>query len=504
MMNTLSKRVLIVAAFTAVAAGCGDDGNSTKAGEGSAPVTLRIGTEGGQGRPESDQIEEFARRVAALSGGGVTIEPVWEAARPSSGEATPGGADQAVAEMVQDGELDMAMIPARAWDSLGVPTFRALTAPFLVDSRELTAEATAGELADEMLGGLSEIGLTGLALFPDQLRHLFSFGEPILAPADVAGTTIRALPSNTTYAVIEALGATPMNADGDTFGAGVASGEIAAAESSFALAAPTLPRPGTATANLTLFPKVNTLVIDTDVWNDLGDERQELLQSAAAGAREWAVATQAVPESELAAAHCDAGGAVVLTTDAELTAFEEAVAPVYAELEQDETTHDVIERIRQLKADMPEPAASEPCGPAAESGVDTVEADGADTSAFPEGTYRMEMTAELLIDAGVDRIAAFDHAGVWTFGFDDGRFIDGGDPNNDGCPGSTYSVEDDRVTVQLGPDGPGCGTAAGQVLFSAGWTLDGDQLQFNEVESGHGYDVLIAALFGGQPFTKIS
>jgi hypothetical protein len=51
--------------------------------------------------------------------------------------------------------------------------------------------------------------------------------------------------------------------------------------------------------------------------------------------------------------------------------------------------------------------------------------------------------------------------------------------------------------------GGGCGTAAGKVLFSAAWTLDGDQLQFTDVQSGHGFDQLIAALFGGQPFTKI-
>jgi hypothetical protein len=31
MMKTLSKRMLIVAAFAAVTAGCGDDGNSTEA-----------------------------------------------------------------------------------------------------------------------------------------------------------------------------------------------------------------------------------------------------------------------------------------------------------------------------------------------------------------------------------------------------------------------------------------------------------------------------------------
>jgi TRAP-type C4-dicarboxylate transport system substrate-binding protein len=494
MMNTLSTRVLIVGAFLTALAGCGDDG-STKAGDGSAPVTLRIGTEGGQGRPESDQIEEFARRVAEVSGGTLIVEPVWEAGRLASGEVTPGGADQAVVAMVQDGELDMGMIPARAWDIVGVPTFQALTAPFLVDSNELAARVTSDERATEMLGGLDEIGLTGLALLPDQLRHFFSFGAPILTPADVDGTTIRALPSDATYALIEALNARPEDVAGQTFSDRVDSGAIAAAESSFSLAIATLPRPGTATANLTLFPKVNTLVINSDVFDELDDERKDVLRTAAADTREWAASTQAVPETELAAAHCDGGGSVVLTTDVELSAFEEAAASVYAEIEQNETTRDLIEHIRELKAAMPESDAIEPCGPTA----DDAEAEGDDSASdasFPEGVYRMEMTAEILTEAGVDRATAIEHAGVWTLTFEDGEDVLGD------CPGSTYAVEGDRVTIQMGHGG-GCGTAAGKVLFSATWTLDGDQLQFTDVRSGHGFDQLIAALFGGQPFTEI-
>jgi TRAP-type C4-dicarboxylate transport system substrate-binding protein len=159
-----------------------------------------------------------------------------------------------------------------------------------------------------MLGDLDEIGLTGLALFPDQLRHFFSFGAPILTPADVDGTTIRALPSDATYALIEALNARPDDVAGQTFSDRVDSGAIAAAESSFSLAIATLPRPGTATANLTLFPKVNTLVINSDVFDELDDERKDVLRTAAADTREWAASTQAVPETELAAAHCDGGG----------------------------------------------------------------------------------------------------------------------------------------------------------------------------------------------------
>jgi TRAP-type C4-dicarboxylate transport system substrate-binding protein len=494
-MNTLSKRVLIVATFAAAVVGCGDDGGSTKAGDGSAPVTLRIGTEGGQGRPESDQIEEFARRVAEVSGGSLIVEPVWEAGRLPSGEVTPGGADQAVVEMVRDGELDMGLVPARAWDTMGVPTFQALTAPFLVDSNELTARVTSDERANEMLAGLDEIGLTGLALFPDQLRHFFSFGAPILTPADVDGTTIRALPSNATYALVDALNARAEDVAGQTFQDRVDSGEIAAAESSFALAAATLPRPGTVTANLTLFPKVNTLVINSDVLDKLDDEGKDALRTAAAGTREWAASTQAVPEPELAAAHCDLGGSVVLTSDAELSAFAEATASVYAEIEQNETTRALIEHIRELKAEMPEPDAVAPCGPAAEE-VDARSADAAGDASFPEGVYRMEMTVELLTELGVDRATAIEHAGVWTLTFKDGQDVLGD------CPGSTYAVEADRVTIQMGHGG-GCGTAAGKVLFSAAWTQDGDQLQFTDVQSGHGFDLLISALFGGQPFTKI-
>jgi hypothetical protein len=40
-------------------------------------------------------------------------------------------------------------------------------------------------------------------------------------------------------------------------------------------------------------------------------------------------------------------------------------------------------------------------------------------------------------------------------------------------------------------------------LFSASWTLQGDQLRFVEVRSGHGSDLLIETLFGGKPFIKI-
>ena len=133
-------QVVALAAVVALA-GCTGTTGGTKAGGQATPVILRIGTDDFQGRPAADQIEEFARQVEELSDGAVRIEPVWNAA----GDTGEDDWDQKVARMVVAGELDMGLIPARAWDTEGVTSLRALNAPFLITSDELAAEVASSE-----------------------------------------------------------------------------------------------------------------------------------------------------------------------------------------------------------------------------------------------------------------------------------------------------------------------------------------------------------------------
>jgi TRAP-type C4-dicarboxylate transport system substrate-binding protein len=483
-MNRWGKPVAIVAAFSAALVGCGDDGDSTKAGSGSPPVTLRIGINDEQGLPAADQVEEFARQVRDLSGGQVRIEPVWNAA----GEVDDW--DQVVGRMVISGDLDMGLIPARAWDTEGVTSLRALHAPFLVTSDDLVLEIVTSDLSADMLTGLDAVNLTGLALLPEGLRHLFVFGEGDADAFDLDGKVVRAPTSQTTTALFTAFGATADDYSRIELRDGVDAGTIHAAESEFALASCCLPAGSTVAANLTLYPKVNSLVINTDTYEELGSDAQRALREAAAGTLHWAV-SQMPSDADQAAAFCESGGTVVNASPGEVAAIQQAVSPVYQDLEQDETTKQLVEGIQALKAELPEPPPIASCEPAA-TGATTP---SAGTAAFPDGVYRMEVTAESLMAAGVDRATAFGHAGTWTLTFEDGQFQEGT------CVG-TYPVQDGRVEIRAGTD-PQCGDAAGKVLFSAGWTLEGDQLQFIDVRSGHGSDLLIAALFGGQPFTKI-
>ena len=325
------------------------------------PVTLRVGTDDDPGVLAADQIEEFARQVDELSGGELQIEPVWR-----SGGYDIADWDQVVARMAMSGELDLAMIPARAWDTEGVTSLRALHAPFLVTSDELLARIVTDSVADEMLGGLGGAGVTGLALLPEGMRHVFSFEDPLLSVADFNGATIRAPTSITTHAARSARrdsrrlwwAGRPVRERGrrrhDHRGGVVL------------LAAGSLPDFTATAGNVTPFPKVNSLVINTGTFDDLTDEQREILRNAALATRDWAISAT-VPDGDLARQFCEVGGRVVVASDAEVASLVQEVDDVYTELEADPDTKRFIERIRDLSAEVGAAPALEPCGPRADA-----------------------------------------------------------------------------------------------------------------------------------------
>ena len=129
-----------------------------------------------------------------------------------------------IAGLVQSGKLAAALIPARAWDELGVTSLQALQAPFLVSTEELLEQIVQGEPAEEMLAGLDKAGVVGLALLPEGLRHPVGFARPLLTLEDFAGAKIRAPLSNASYRLLEALAAKPVELCCVEFSQAVAAG----------------------------------------------------------------------------------------------------------------------------------------------------------------------------------------------------------------------------------------------------------------------------------------
>ena len=272
----------------------------------------------------------------------------------------------------------------------------------------------------------------------------------------------------------------------------MANGSIAGAETELAFVG-NLPRPGTITANITFYPKVNAVVVNQKVFRGLSDEQRGVLRTAAANTLRAAVA-HPTSEAEGAAVYCRNGGAIAVASDAELAAVERAAQPVYHALERDRLTNELIGEIRRMKersgtaAEPPERCRSTSSAAPPTSPQDTL------PSTFPEGVYRAELRAEELIESGMDPVTAHDLAGIRTLTFENGRWRDHTEGIDEDCVG-LYSVR--AGFVSLRQDRRECGEAAGTLVMTARWSLDGDQLRFVDVRWGRPLE------WGSKPWTKI-
>ena len=344
-MSAIKGGAIVVVLSTLLAAACSSTGDEPSATQSttSDPIVIRLGTGDPRGRPDTPVVERFADAVEQLSDGGIRVEVVWEAGGDSS---DPNGFEKGVVGLVQDGELDLGWIAARAWDTVGVKSFQALQAPFLITDQGLLTEVLASPMADEMLAGMDEAGVVGLGLIPDGLRHPMGYTAPMTSLQDFDGADIRLVPSETTEALVRALGGRPVyGLTGDALAHAISSGDVDGTEISLELAATIAPKGSVLTGNVVLFPQVKTLFANQDLMGSLSDEQQAILAAAAEEA--YTFATDAATEDSQA--FCDAGGDVATASEADIAAMQQAARPVYQMLEADPQTKSFIDQIQTLK-----------------------------------------------------------------------------------------------------------------------------------------------------------
>jgi TRAP-type C4-dicarboxylate transport system substrate-binding protein len=414
-------------------AGCG--GGGTKAGgtSGGGPLTLRMVADDRAGRPTANAIEEFARQVRQLSGGTIVVT---QARQP---EGNVPNWDQRDARLIESGKLELGLIPARAWDTEGVTSLRALNAPFLVTSDTLLDQIVSAPLAAELMSGLGPAHVVGLALLPEGLRHPFGLRKPLLGPSDYAGQVIWAPTSATVADVFGHLGARITDSDPD---ARTQAGE----ELSYALGGV-----GTATGNVTFFAKADALVINERVLGRLSGRQRTILREAAARTRGWAI-THTPSDTDQARAYCAKGGSVVLASDADLTALQQATAPLYRQLNQDPVTRKLIDQIRALKADAGADPQPTPCGtPRGGAGTAVTR-----TPATVNGIYRFTVTdADLRAHGITDASLLAENHGLFTWTLKDGGYcvkVRAPNPQNNPDDCGTYQLKDGAIEFTL-PDG---------------------------------------------------
>lgn len=419
------------AAVVGIAGGCSSSsGEPVQDKRGAAPyegkaLTLTIGTDDSPGVPSADQISRFAEEVAQRTDGKITIEPRWHVEGDNHADW-----DQAVARMVQVGELDLAVGPTWAWDVLGVTSLQPLQTPFLVDSDDLVANVIGDEdLAHRLMSGLDEAGVHGLSMWPEGLRHPFGFDRPLSAPDDYEGETIRSSKSKASTMLFGALGAKTSAAEPDATTMAGIQGEFV------------LNPNGIGVANVTFFAKVNLLYANAETYAGLTDEQRTVLADAAAATQKWAV--EQTSDLEAGRLFCGEGGTVVRAADADLAALKETTAPVAEQIADTGDNADTVAAIERLKQAAAPPVVAPTCTSASQE-----EHPPGKAESRLNGTYRFTVTADEIRAAGDTEDQVTQNAGVQTYVLKDGKVEYHLDPSEH-TPNQAASPDDAEGTYQV-------------------------------------------------------
>ena len=283
----------------------------------------------------------FAAAVGRLSGGSMRIRVA------NSWRETDADYERGIVTDVRSGRVPLGIVGVRVWDTLGVPSFRALVAPFLIDNLDLEGRALEGEFAPRALATVSRQGVVGIALLPGLLRRPFGITRPLVQPLDYRGATIGIRPGGVARETIAALGGVARaNAPGDLSGLDGMEVDL------LVISQDVLDRRSRPlTGNVVLWPKAQTIVMNRAAFARLTSDQREILHRAARAALSAELERDSHDERYLGSVLCSAGTIRVATgTASDMAALRASVAPVYRALERDSFTKAWIRQITRMRA----------------------------------------------------------------------------------------------------------------------------------------------------------
>jgi TRAP-type transport system periplasmic protein len=398
-----SARPVVLLAVMAVLAGCTGPGVDKAGGtRARQPVVLTLANFIG----ESAELDGFAGEVRRLSAGTIRID-IRSRWRPGQVDSENG-----LIGDVSAGKADLGVAGSRAWDSAGVSSFRALSAPLLITSYALQDRVLRSPMTGQMLRGLRPLGLAGIGVLPGPLRKPLGIARPLLRPSDYAGLRIGVQQSRVADATMRALGATPVWFPATRAMTGLDGIE----EQISSIQGYQYDKVGRyLTANVSLWPRPLVLFANGKTWAALTPAQRRILSQAVTG--DQAAETNVARGNERgdAAILCRRGLLRFLTASpADLAALRRAVQPVVHQLQRDPQTGRFIRQIEAMGKGVAAEAApgcghtARPAGKAGPlDGVWQFTTTAADLRALP-GVSQGDIVPE--------------NYGTYTFVIDRGRF----------------------------------------------------------------------------------
>lgn len=493
-MNVQRKRGLsygLVGIMLMAPLGCSGAKAVDKAGGDSAVLTLAT-IDDVNNNGQSFGPQAFVDNLRTVSGGKLKVEIKKDY---GNGDAK---AESAIVKAIAAGEIDGGWPSTRAFAGAGITSLKAVEAPMTITNYAAEKQLVTAPVAKSLLASLDSTGVVGLGLAVGPLRRPFAAKKPLLGSADWTGTPFRTYNSPVQEEAIRALGGTPVNF-GIEWGGEIKAGRLRGAE----FDVPQYAKTDTSvapqvTANVVLWPKVFVLSFSRKRFEALTDQQRSWIRDAAERATKASV-DATYEESTIASDMCSDGVRFITAAPGEVAGLRRKLQPVLDRLAADPKSGPMLKEIQAIAtvnplADVPNvPEACRQTGKEAPATKIPPE-----VSALPNGVYRVELTTQEVLAAGLDNHDG--NSGTWTLTVRNGTFEVRcrpiGDPSDD-CGGTITDgvlvAGDLRGTghqvwlVPKGKDQP----------FRLTWAVDGKTLVFSEPSASLGAEMVI------EPYQKI-
>ncbi len=229
-----------------------------------------------------------------------------------------------------------------------IPEANILALPFLFRSVDHLHRVLDGPIGEEILARFAAHGLVGLAFYDSGARSIYNSVRPVRTLADLQGLRIRVQQSDMMVDMMRALGADPIALPYGQVNVGLTTGLIQGAENNWPSYVTTEHSRAARFLTLTehtMSPEV--LVMSKRAWEGLSDEDKRIFREAARESSRL-MREQWLKLEEQSRAEATRQG-VQITTLADRSSFEQAVAALLPRYVGDPALAELVERIRQAQ-----------------------------------------------------------------------------------------------------------------------------------------------------------
>lgn len=314
-----------------VLAGCGgttkSSNESESASEGSKEegksFTFKAGHSQTEEHPYHLALLDLAENVKKRTDGKVTIEIFPQ---------NQLGAERELTEGLTLGTADMS-ISSTAPIANFSPQLGIVDLPFLFESREHAYKVLDGKVGQDLLAGLEEAGLIGLAWAENGFRHITNSKHEITKPEDLKGMKIRTQENQIHLDAFEELGAQPTPMAWNEALTALQQGVVDAQENPLIIA-DTYKLHEVSQKYMTLTGHIYSpaiVLFSKTVWDTVPSEYQEILKEEAkiAGEKVRELSTKADKDS----LQVVKDNGVKVIEDVDVKPFRDAMKPVYEKYE---------------------------------------------------------------------------------------------------------------------------------------------------------------------------